>query len=218
MSNYDALVVVDVQPFYENGFEHLTPQYIEKLESTDKPIIYFYVGPELSNEDKGDVIMFLLKNGLSEDKCDTIRFVEKDYGFYRSFMDSNVSSNGIVEIIKEMREVGITDLRDILDEGYENILEWQPDLKNKLSKTDLINAEVLLSGGDSIYLPHFSNKLFKSFTADSKFEIIGGGRWECLEEIAIHLNSLNLNVEVNEKLSFGAEPIDNKKKNGKKVR
>ena len=62
MSDYDALVVVDVQPFYENGFEHLTPSYIEKLENTNKPIIYFFVGSELSNEGKDDIIIFLLKN------------------------------------------------------------------------------------------------------------------------------------------------------------
>lgn len=216
MSDYDALVVVDVQPFYENGFEHLTPSYIEKLENTNKPIIYFFVGSELSNEGKDDIIIFLLKNGLSEDKCDSIKFVEKDYGFYRSFMDSNVSSNSVMHIVKSMREDGINDLRDIENDGYECIADWKPELVSKLSKNDLLKAELLLQGGDTIYLPYFSDKLFKSFNSDSKLEIIGGGRWECLEEIAIHLRSLDLNVEVNEKLSFGAEPVDYSKKKAKK--
>ncbi len=216
MSDYDALVVVDVQPFYENGFEHLTPSYIEKLENTNKPIIYFFVGSELSNEGKDDIIIFLLKNGLSEDKCDSIKFVEKDYGFYRSFMDSNVSSNSVMHIVKSMREDGINDLRDIENDGYECIADWKPELVSKLSKNDFLKAELLLQGGDTIYLPYFSDKLFKSFNSDSKLELIGGGRWECLEEIAIHLRSLDLNVEVNEQLSFGAEPVDYSKKKSKR--
>ena len=216
MNDFDALVVVDVQPFYEHGFEHMTPNYIEKLEQTEKPIIYFFVGPELSNESKEDVIMFLLKNGLSEDKCATIRFVEKDYGFYRPFMDSNVSSDFIMHIVKEMKKDNLYDLRNLKDEGFESIEEWKPSLTNQVSKNDLLKAEVLFQGGDTIYLPHFSDKLFKSFDDNSKLEIIGGGRWECLEEIAIHLRSLNLNVEVNESLSFGAEPINYKKKKSNK--
>lgn len=212
MSDFDALVVVDVQPFYEHGFEHLTPDYIEKLENTNKPIIYFFVGSELSNEGKDDVIMFLLKNGLSESKCDSIKFIEKDYGFYRPFMDSNVSSECIMHIVKEMKKDNFNDLRNIKDEGYETIEEWKPSLTKNVSKNDLLKAEVLFQGGDTIYLPHFSDKLFKSFDNTSKLEIIGGGRWECLEEIAIHLRSLNLNIEINESLSFGAEPINYTKK------
>lgn len=212
---YDALVVVDVQPFYENGFEYMTDKYIEKLEKTTKPIIYYFVGEELANETKGDVIMFLLKNGLSEEKCDKIKFIEKDYGFYRSFMDCGVSSDGVVSILKEMKEDGISDLRDILDEGYDSISEWKPSLVNILNTDDLIKADTLLKGGDTLFIPYLNEKLLNSFPKDSKFELIGGGRWECLEEIAIHLKSNDKNIEVNEHLCFGAEPIDysNKKKN-----
>lgn len=213
--DYSGLVIVDVQPFYENGFEHLIPDYIQKIETTNLPIIYFFVGEELANESKDDVIMFLLKNGLSEEKCDSIKFIEKDYGFYRAYMDLGVSSEGIVEILKAMQELKINDIRNILDDGYETLQEWEPSLINKLSKKDLEKANYLLTQGEVLHLPYFNSKIFNVLDKNKKIELIGGGRWECLEEISIHLKSIGFNTDVNEILSYGAEPINfsPKKKN-----
>lgn len=211
-----ALVIVDVQSFYEQGFEHLTSKYIEKIENSTVPVIYYYVG-ELVNETKGDVIMFLLKNGLSEDICDKIRFVEKDYGFYRPFMDQNISSETIVHIVKKMQQDGYQDLRDILDNGYSGILDWYPSLSQKTNSSEITKLDVLFSSGETIFLPGLNDRVFKSFPENSKLELIGGGRWECLEEINIHLKSQNFITSIDESLSYGAESIDLKKKKNRKT-
>ena len=60
-----------------------------------------------------------------------------------------------MHIVKSMREDGINDLRDIENDGYECIADWKPELVSKLSKNDLLKAELLLQGGDTIYLPYF---------------------------------------------------------------
>mgnify|MGYP000275872696 CR=1 FL=1 len=77
---------------------------IDKINNTNQPIIFFYVGKEMDCDRKSDVIGYLLENGIEENRIDGIHFIEKDYGFIRTWMDAGVSHDTIVKTIKYMKK------------------------------------------------------------------------------------------------------------------
>ena len=45
----EFLVVVDVQPAYQESIEQILYDIVEEINNTDKPIIFFYVGKQMNS-------------------------------------------------------------------------------------------------------------------------------------------------------------------------
>lgn len=201
------LVVVDVQRGYEESIEGQIYDFVHKINTTNQNIVMFYVGKEFDLDTKEDVMFYLLEHGLDESKLDSIKFIEKTYGYIRSWMDLGVDRNIIIEAVKLMDQEKIYDSRDFTDEQFDKITSGefskQNDLRYKLTQ-------------DHIFYPgDFSLDLFK-LDEFNQIEIIGGGRHECLEEIAIILEAIGKDITINESLCYGSDKHSKKNKKNKK--
>lgn len=195
----DFLVVVDVQPAYQDSCEDIIYEVIAKINKSEKPVIFFFVGKELDCDSKSDVIGYLLEHGIEEKKLDTIRFIEKDYGFFRSWMDVGIPHDIILKTIRYMNQQQITDTKNFSDEDWKNTVGYQ---YGKHVYTE-----------ETFNLPDFNQKMFKEKLNDN-FELIGGGRYECLLEIDFFLKGLHKNTFINESLCYNRD--DNKSRLHKK--
>ena len=202
--NNDCLVIVDIQPEYQRDFDLMIYDMVAKINETNKPIICFYVGRELSLDDKYSVIGLFLENGVDENKVNEMKFIEKDFGFFRCWMDLGVKEDIILNTLRVMYENGINDSRNLSDENWDEILSTED------RKTFFLYDEPLI-------IPDFDKRLLNYF---DNFELIGGGRWECLEEINLYLKSINKNTFVNEDFCYGTQKnINDKiKKTNKKLK
>jgi hypothetical protein len=116
------LVVVDVQPAYQEACKNIIYDIIDKINKSKQQIIFFYVGKKFGCDTKSEVIGYLLENGIEENKIDGIHFIEKDYGFFRSWMDAGVSHENILKTILYMNNNNITDTRDFNEEDWKNTI------------------------------------------------------------------------------------------------
>lgn len=183
------LVVVDIQPGYHTSCHLVTPDIIEKINTTEQPIFFFYVGKDFDLDKKDDVICYLLEHGLDENRIPGIRFIEKAYGFFRPWMDTDVSDDITLKAVTLMHKEKIYDSRDFEHE------HWQEILGEEIEKQHILFEE-------PIFYPDFNTRPFESPSLN-KFELIGGGRQECLKEIEIFLQAIGKEVSVNEQLCYG---------------
>jgi hypothetical protein len=108
------LIVVDIQPTYNPYFNFNLSEFIEYLNSDLYDIIlYLYNGKEFGYEDNNEIFYWLIENGLNDELEYRITFFEKNYGFFRDFMDSGYQEDDIVNIGKYLIENNINDSRDI---------------------------------------------------------------------------------------------------------
>lgn len=195
------LVIVDVQPEFQNACEHMFHKVIDKVNNTEQNIICFYVGRELGQDNKHDVMAYYLENGIDESKVEMMRYVEKDFGFFRSWMDQGVCERIIVNAVKQLRSSKLNDSRDFSDSDWDNILTAED------RKTFYLYDE-------PIFYPNFDKRMFEIKAIDG-FELIGGARHECLAEIDIYLKSMDKTTQINEDFCYG---VDKKKNKNKKNR
>lgn len=197
-NNPPILIITDVQPTYEEGSDTILHQVIEKVNNTDQRIICFFVGPVSSGDTKEDVMLYYLKNGMDEYKVSKIHFIEKDYGFLRNWMDKGISEEIIINSLSYMKQNQIyTSERFSLD-------EWKLITGNQYETNYLFREK-------PINYPFFHHKVFDKPEIDN-FEMIGGGRFECLLEIDLYLKSLGKTTIINEDLCYGTYRPDHKKK------
>ena len=194
-STLNHLIVVDVQPGYYQACHEIIPEVIEKMNNTNQKIIFFYVGKEFNLDTKDDMIGFLLENGLDETTLDRTYFIEKEYGFFRSWMDNRIEHDVIVRAIKVMHEDKTYDSRNFSETQWSRIL---------IDKVSLEHEKFLFE--DHIFYPYFNNKPFMN-NSDG-FELIGGSRHECLEEINLYLKALGKKTSIVEELTYGADSFN----------
>ena len=186
----EFLVVVDIQPAYEDSCVNIIYDIVERINSSDKPVFFFFVGRDMDCDSKSDVIGYLLENGIDENKLNEIRFIEKDYGFFRTWLDNGIPHDTILKTIIHMNENQITDTKDFTEE------DWVKTVGDKYSQLAYTN--------EYFGLPSFNQKMFKDTSVDN-FELVGGGRYECLLEIDLFLKGLGKNTVINESLCYGAD-------------
>lgn len=195
----EFLVVIDVQPAYQESIEQILYDIVEEINNTDKPIIFFYVGKQMDCDNKEDVIGFLLENGVDEKKIDGIKFIEKDYGYLRAWMDCGIPHETIIKAVNYMKKNKIYDSRDFSD------TDWSFIDNNYLSN------EILIT--EPIFYPDFNTKIFELKELNN-LQLIGGGRYECLLEIDLFLKGIDKKTMINERLCYNRD--DRKAKMHKK--
>lgn len=198
----DILVVVDVQPYYD-GSNDIIEGVIEKINNTEQPTIVLWNGTDVTPDSKDALIGYYLEHGLYEEKLNTIRFIEKDYAFFRDWMDIGVSDELIKTIIKEFKENNITDCQSASDEEWDNLVAKYPQYKNLYELKEHFFS-----------LPTWNTKLLDQ---NDSFELIGGGYNECLKEIALYLEGTGKDIYIEKSLTYGRETHKKKNKKHKSI-
>jgi hypothetical protein len=200
---YGNLVVVDIQPEYEDAFGFKAYEFVEHLFNADYDnIFYLYNGHDtldMVTEDE-------LKNWIAEnsdgdydsayEKMDYIRFYDKGYAFFRYCIDEGFANDEIVSLVKFMVERDVNDSRE-LDEDFWN--DFVDKYKEDINLSPLSVRELLEFSDDMINIPDLMDFL-KMIRGD--ITLIGGGVDECLKEVIIALEALDKPYNVDHKWTY----------------
>lgn len=179
MSN--GLMIVDVQPAYHEWCAGITRKVVTRLNRARKPVVVMFVGEGFTSDTQDTVAEYLREHGASMAALERARFVEKDYGFYRSWMDSGVSEDAILRTLRTMRE------RNLYRSDY-------------IERDELeALAEESIPSHDPLFVPSFDARPLRHFR---HMETCGGGSDECLAEMELWLAANDINYARNTALTY----------------
>lgn len=162
-----GLLVVDVQPEYDAFCKHITQRVARRINNTVKPITIMWVGQGISSDTEDSVREYLIDHGARRRRLAEACFIEKDYGFFRDWMDCEVPKELIIKAGKSMLREGVRSSSDL-------------DLEALFGKR---HSELPDWGGLS--LPSFD---LAPLQAVDQLETCGGGDEECLAEMELWLD------------------------------
>lgn len=161
-----GLLVVDVQPAYSSFSDCIAARVAQRINNTVKPVSIMWVGAGFTDDCEDSVREYLRSYGARPGKLNQATFVEKDYGFFRSWMDQGVSSEDIIKVGKCLYEQGLYTSEDVdMAELFQGNSPWLPKW-------------------DQLATPSFDARRLLSLDS---FETCGGGAAECLAEIELWL-------------------------------
>ena len=189
------VICVDVQPEYSgmnDGAESsVFPEIIEfvALKQTG-PVLMF-----VNAEDQGltgdtvagvkqyweDTVRELTGDEENEHPINWSRFqiVDKGYGYFRGYMDSDVEPRLIIMLIRYMYQKKVTDARELVFPPFGQRTNEESELKHLIEEFD----------GESFSIDWTSVAQLKRFNGAY---IVGGGRNECLREVELLMNAFNI--------------------------
>lgn len=196
--NYKNLIVVDIQPEYESGIGFNISDFVKFLLETinqNKSVLYLYNGPEYGMSNKDKIINWLVFDNLNipdEDELSdvfntlssNVNWVEKNYSFFRDWMDYGVSDESIIKVLKYMRKENIHDSRKLTEKIVNSITGG--DYPNNLQTSIL-------------WFPNVSKKVLQRYPDPY---ICGGGETECLREVEILMEVFDLKYTQLRKFMF----------------
>lgn len=158
-----ALLVVDVQPAYDNICRPIAKDVACRINNSRLPVIIYWVGHGITSDTQESVWDYLHAAGAQPRALRNARIIEKDYGFFRPFMDSAVSASTIGRISRELMNTSATTSEDL-------------NLSGILSDDELDE----LPPYGALMKPCFDYDILKLF---DHFKVCGGGADECLAEM-----------------------------------
>lgn len=165
-------IVVDVQPAYDSSCGHIIAPLAEFINGQKKVMIMFN-GEDLALDSQDAVIEYWYENGLSEEKIDEIDWAEKQYGYFRSWMDSGVPEHTIIQVIRDL----------IVSRKYDSRELDQDKLQAYLGD----DFDYLID--DPVTIPYLRITALREYNGGY---ICGGGEHECLREIELFMNAMNI--------------------------
>lgn len=185
-----SLLIIDVQNTY---IEYINKKdsvlsNIEKLAKNHDNVIYLY--DNISGQDLYSEIPDDWLEGYNEESFyDSFNYIiEKQYGFFRDFMDSYNLGLEVEEIIKLGKfclKEGISDIRDI-NENQETLKRFNKHFLNSKITPDIFDVY-------SFWIPLDLCDELRSY---SSFTVVGGGLNECLKEVCILLDILDIKYQI----------------------
>ena len=180
------LIVVDVQPEYAswmNGMQNDLFEYINTHIQELSDLTFLYNGEDtLGMVSEYDYREWLVENGLDEDIAYEARLYDKGYAFFRNCMDNNGDEQGLINLVKFMRDNNINDSRELDQDFWESFVDQygNEDIKELMEGSD-----------DSINIPDLMDFL-DSF---NNIVLVGGGIDQCLKEVEIAMDALEKNYD-----------------------
>jgi len=172
------LIIIDIQPTYRIHMNMDMTDFTHWLNEHDYfNILYLYNGPDFGYEDEYEIRDWLRDYDLEDSS--NMSFFEKNYAFFRDFMDNDVDDDEIVKVGKYLIEKDIRDIREIDEE----------DRKYLLENVDI--DEKFLNGDWSFYIPEAKDELMSFLNKGDKPLCIGGGEYQCFKEIILLLRMLD---------------------------
>lgn len=177
------LVVVDVQPAYSNAFnfEEELADLINKR--SGETLMYVNADGTGTTEDTiPDIQYWWMENGMDEEVIGDLEWLDKGYGYIRAPMDSGEVQDGeIIKVIREMYRQKANDSRELFDGDEEQMIE-------AFGEENLwwINEDAISVGWLAM----------DQLKRMSPFYVCGGGQDECLKEVLLMCNALNIKYKV----------------------
>lgn len=208
--NPNNTIVVDIQPEYSSNIHFDISEFasfLSQMLSKGRKVLYFYNGETVGFSNGEDSIRRWLASALvgedleayewyDEDEYEeedpwaaaqeafqtfqSIAFYDKGYGFFRGWMDQGVGDHEIIQIIRAMVVNRAYDSRELPEELITKIAGEVPEY-------------------DNIYLPHIDLLQLRAF--NNAF-LCGGGRDECLKEVQLLMNALNIKYRLLSRFTF----------------
>jgi hypothetical protein len=160
----DTLVVIDVQPDIKLSWPVL-PAVLKLAEASHK-VAWIYDTQFLEIKEEGDISLWLLENGATDELIDRLQFQPKEYGFLRSAMGCAPDSL-IIKALQLMHRQGMSDSREL-----------EPPI---------------LDEDQAIGLPDELLEFLRSLRSPV---LVGGARNECLAEITRLMDAFNLDYQL----------------------
>lgn len=180
ITNNADLIVVDIQPEYQNGFTFNIYSFFEFLNENYqnmKSLTFLFNGADtLGMIDQSSYINWMFENELDEEVINGATFYDKGYAFFRYCMDSGIGDEDVADLVKFMVKHDINDSRDMDEEMWGLFMKEynvdQSEVRDLLEHSDdMINIPDLMD-----FLQRYNNIV-----------LCGGGINECLKEVEIAL-------------------------------
>lgn len=181
------VLVIDVQPAYGHHCNKIASKVCNLLNHQQGKIVIMYNNEELSGDTLEDIYQYYIDYGLDPELIEDgkIKFIEKEYAFFRGWMDNGIDDSIIIKVVRAMVTKRINDSRDL-------------DLSEILPENEFEQVDDL---GDAIYMPYWADLNF--LRGLSPFLMMGGGRKECLREIELICNAFNIRYKRVNSLVYG---------------
>lgn len=115
--------------------------------------------------------------------------VDKGYGFFRSYMDSDVEPRLIIKLIRYMYQKNVYDSREIV---------WPSFSKRTPDESELMH--LVQEFEDDLFIINWTSiSQLKRFNGAY---IVGGGRNECLREVELLMNAFNIKYKRIDRLVY----------------
>lgn len=192
-----GLIVVDVQPAYQNVFD-FQYELAEFMHQHTGPILMFVNADDqgLTEDTKQEIHWWwyeVFENvGLDFDEVlPRIEYYDKGYGYMRSWMDSGIADRNIIRTIRKLYLEGVNDTRQLF--------EYEDDPAEELEKFVNDPGWDYYLADDPLTTEWLSIAQLKRF---NRSYICGGGRNECLKEVQLMMNAFNIKYTEIEKFIY----------------
>lgn len=173
-----STIVVDVQPAYSSAI-NFTPQLMQYLNKQKQILMLINSDEEgLTADSIQDVKEYWNENGF--ENWNSVKLIDKGYGYLRSWMDQGISEKIIIKTIREMYSQGVIDSRELFEHTDNQAKSFSNFIGNEFEDWML---------DDGISVEWISVKLLKSFSGSY---ITGGAKNECLKEVELLMSAFNI--------------------------
>jgi hypothetical protein len=204
-----SVIVVDVQPEYSgmmDGDENpVFNQIIRFVNNQTGPVLMF-----VNAEDQGmtgdtvqDVKLYWEDTIRGEDvdretnphpiNWNRFQIVDKGYGYFRSWMDNNISARTIIKTIRLMYQNRVNDSRELFggEESDDYTVNFKQFIGNEFEPW-MLDDPISINWTSVAQLKRFSGSY-----------IVGGGRNECLREVELLMNAFNFKYKRIDSMVYG---------------
>ncbi len=194
------IIAVDIQPAYSGILDGAEDEAIEAaiqfVNDSRAPCLMFVNAEQdgLTSDTVEDIKMYWEDSGFEPENWDRVEVYDKGYGYLRGWMDIGIQNKYIIATIREMYKQKVYDSRMLFDEDEEKQLEWLRPI------AESINTEPEYMIDDPISVGWAAMDQLKRY---NNSYLIGGGRNECLAEVAILMNAFNIKYKMIDELIYG---------------
>lgn len=178
------LIVVDVQPSYKQYISFSMPRFVQFMSQYNRVLVLFN-GPDMGMENQEEILDFYSQNGLEEDDFYKLQFFEKGYAFFRDLLDACWAREDLIKIIRYLISHNLYDIRQLKEDDLE-----------RLDISDL-TQDILNDHG--FYIP----ELKRILPAWNGSDLCGGGFQECLNEVMLLSEAMNLRMNLVKQFTYG---------------
>ena len=194
------IVCVDVQPEYSgmnDGDEDGTFEAAIQFVNDSRAPCLMFVNAEdqgLTGDTIEAIKMYWEDSGFEPENWGRIEVYDKGYGYLRAWMSIGIEDKYIIAVIREMYKQKVYDSRMLFDSDEDKILEYlQPVAESINTEANTLLDDPLSVGWAAIdQLKRYNNCY-----------LIGGGRQECLKEVALLMNAFNIKYKLIDDLIYG---------------
>lgn len=188
-------IIVDVQPEYTGINDGDELPWIEDMMNflNTKSKILAFVNAEddgLTADTIPKIKEYWRDNSFTN--WNNIEFVDKGYGYFRTWMDEGISEKMIIKTIRLLYKEKKDDSRDLFPNNYEE------DMKRFFENNNEVFDDIVLD--DPLIINWTSVKKLKEF---NNCYIMGGGINECLREVELLMNAFNIKYKRIQEFTYG---------------